>query len=673
MAAATPLPLSKKSHEAFIAYYNTLQNNQNKVRGIRRSRYAKIDREYQREVDLTEENTLAKSANASGDTTRFRNITVPVIMPQVEAAVVYQSSVFLTGQPLFGVVSSPEYIAEAKKLEALIDEAAIKGGWARELMMFFRDGFKYNFAPLEVSWTREVTSVVTTDVTKSTTSGVPKEVLWEGNSVRRLDPYNTFVDPRVPASEVYKKGEFAGYTELMSRIMLKQYIAELPDVIVTNVRDALESGTTGSYNNSEGYNYYTPDINPEVSTTEYQGSGTDWMAWCGLNKLEGANSIAYKDVYEVTTLYTRVLPSEFLLRIPKANTPRIYKLIIINHQHIIYAEAQTNAHNYLPILVGQPAEDGLSYQTKSLATNGSDFQNLTTSYMTSIIASRRRAVTDRVLYDPSRITAAHINSANPSAKIPVRPAAYGKNISEAVYQFPYREDQQGASMQQIQTILGLADQLVGQNRASQGQFVKGNKTLQEFESVMSNANGRDQMAAILLEHQVFTPMKQILKLDLLQYQGGTTIYDRSQRQVVEVDPVQLRKAVMEFKVSDGLVPASKLLNSETFAVAMQVIGSSPQISSSYNISQLFSYIMKTQGADIEAFEKFPEQVAYEQAVSQWQGIMQLAIEKGIDPATLNAGPMPEPTQFGYNPQKVKPAPEAANQPSEQAQLTGVLP
>lgn len=669
MAAATPLPLSKASHTAFIAYYNVLQNNQANVRGTRRSRFTNIDRQYQREMDSTDENVMAKQANAAGDSSRFRNMTVPVVMPQVEAAVVYQSSVFLTGQPILGVVASPEYIDEAKKMETLIDNAAIRGGWARELMMFFRDGFKYNFAPLEVSWVSEVTSVVNTDVSKSVTNGSVKEVLWAGNKIRRLDPYNTFVDPRVPASEVYSKGEYGGYTELMSRIMLKQFIASIPDVIVANVRDALESGVVSVAVGSDSQSYYVPAINPDISSTEYQGTGTDWMKWCGLNK--DGSSIAYKDVYEVTTLYTRVLPSEFALRIPKANTPQIYKLVIVNHQHIIYAEVQTNAHNYLPILVGQPAEDGLSYQTKSLATNGADFQALATSYMTSIIASRRRAINDRVLYDPSRVTSAHINSANPSAKIPVRHSAYGKNLSDAVYQFPYREDQQGANMQQIQTILGLADQLAGQNRASQGQFVKGNKTLQEFDTVMQNANGRDQMAAILLEHQVFTPMKHIIKLDILQYQGGTTIYDRSNKQVVEVDPVQLRKAVMEFKVSDGLVPASKLLNTESFSVAMQVIGSSPQISAGYNIGPLFSYIMKTQGADITAFEKSPEQLAYEQAAGQWQGIMQLAIEKGIDPETLGAGPMPQPQQFGYNPQQNKPAPAGAVNPSNQTQPEGV--
>lgn len=667
MATATVVPLTKESQKLFISYYSNILKSQKTVRGSRRNRFSHIDRVYQRELDQTEEQKRAKQANNNGDPSRYQNMTVPVVMPQVEAAVTYQSSVFLTGLPIFGVVANPQFMDEAIQMEALLEQASIKGGWVRELILFFRDGFKYNFAPIEVSWNKEVTHTISTDLAKDVNQGVVTQTIWEGNSLKRLDPYNTFVDNRVPPSEVYKDGEYAGYTKLMSRIKLKSLIAELPDKIISNIAPAFSSGTaTLSLSaDAESEDYYVPTINPDIDPSEFVGTGTNWIAWAGLNDTAGRKGMEYKDSYYVTTLYTRVLPSEFNLKVPASNTPQIYKLIIVNHEHIIYCERQTNAHGYLPILIGQPLEDGLSYQTKSLADNGAPFQNLATAYMTSIIDSRRRAISDRLLYDPSRVLSAHINSANPSAKIPVRPAAFGKNLSESVYAFPYREDQTGVGMQQIQTILGLANQLTGQNQAQQGQFVKGNKTLQEFESVMNNANGRDQLASLLLEYQVFVPLKLILKLDILQYQGGTTIYNRDRRKVVEIDPLALRKAVIEFKVTDGLTPASKVLNSDAFSVAMQVIGSSPQISGNYNLPQLFSYIMKTQGAEITDFEKSPEQVAYEQALSAWQGTMQLAIEKGIDPKTLNLGPQPLPKEFNYNPQNNNPAPEDNQEPAQQ--------
>lgn len=655
MTASTVVPLTKKAQAAFIAYYESIQLMANHTRAEFRARYVEIDKTYQREVDRTNEQIRAKAANKAGDSNRFQNMTVPIVMPQVETAVSYQTSVFLTGSPIFGTVASPEFMDEALQLETVLENDSIKGGWTRQLMMSFRDGMKYNFAPVEATWAEEVTYSVETNLNENVKTGTPKEVIYSGNKLTRWCPYNTFVDTRVAPTEVYKHGEFAGHTEIMSRIRLKGFIAALPDKQIANIKPAFESTSQiMSATDSGAQNYYIPPINPTISETDLLGVGdTNWLKWAGLSSTTKNKDIDYKDSYEVTTMYCRILPAEFDQRVANANTPQIYKLIIVNHSVIIFAELQTNAHNNIPVFIGQPLEDGLGYQTKSLATNGTSFQELASAYMNSIIASKRRAISDRTIYDPSRITSAAINSSNPSAKIPVRPSAYGKNVGDAVYAFPYREDQTANSMQQVQAILGLANQLSGQNQASQGQFVKGNKTLQEFDSVMANANGRDQMASILYESQLFTPLKEVLKINILQFKGGDTIYNRDAAKVVEIDPVALRKAVLEFKVTDGLTPASKMLNTDSFATALQVIGSSPQIGAEYNQGQLFSYLMKTQGADLKAFEKSPAQVAYEQALNSWQQLAAIALDKGVDPKKLPPQPLPE--QYGYNPEDNKPA------------------
>lgn len=659
MAASTPIVLSAKSQEAFIAFYQSVQYAQDSSRPKTRSNLERIDKAYQRETDTSQEQVRAQAYNRAGDPSKYQNAVVPVVMPQVEAAVTHQTSVFLTGQPLFGVVAAPQFIDEALQMETILEDESVRGGWARQLVLWFRDCNKYNFGALEVDWTEEVTFSVETSLQEDLKAGIPKEVIWSGNRVRRLDPYNTFIDKSCDPSDVYKDGDYAGYTEFKTRIQLKSLIASLPSKIIGNIVPAFESSpqSEGGTTASDSYSFYIPDINPEIDTSTDRAN-TNWMKWAGLSAAPGSHKINYKDGYDVTTVYVRILPSEFVLNVPNANTPQIYRLIIVNHQHIIYAERQTNAHGYIPIFIGQPLEDGLGDQTKSLGENGIPFQELATTYMTSVIAARRRAIGDRTIYDPSRITSAHINSSNPSAKMPVRPAAYGSKISDAVYQFPYKDDQSSGAMQQISVLLGLANQLSGQNQAQQGQFVKGNKTLHEYESVMQNAAGRDQLAALLIEFQVFVPLKHVLKLNILQYQGGTTIYNRDQNQVVEIDPIQLRRAVLEFKISDGLVPASKLLNTDSFSVALQVIGSSPEIAAGYNVPQLFSYIMKTQGARITEFEKSPEQLAYEQAVGAWQQVVQLAIEKGTVEGEEQGKlpPQPKPEEFGYDPSGNKPAP-----------------
>lgn len=650
----TPVRLPYKSQQSIIEYANQafqLLHNQWNFR----EQLRQVDLAYIRENDFTKNNQAAKIANRYGDADRFQNITVPVVMPAVEAATTYQASVFLTGYPLFGVVSSPEYEDEALQLETVIANQSLRGGWVRELMMNFRDGFKYNLGCIEVAWDRVVTPTFETDLSFSSTQGKPKEVIWEGNCIRRCNLYNTFWDSRVTPTEVHSKGEFAGYTKLYSRTGLKQLIQELPDVIIENVKAAFESGlgATGTVTSSID-TYYMPQINPEATLNRNAKAEMDWMQWANLSASE--KNIQYKNIYEVTTLYARIIPSDFSIIVPSSNTPQIWKLVIVNHSVVISAERQTNAHNYLPMLFSQPLEDGLDYQTKSLATNVKPIQEFVSAMSNSVIAARRRAISDRTLYDPSRISEAHINSPNPSAKIPVRPAAYGKNISESVHAFPFRDDQSGTVLQEMPIYLQMGNMIAGQNAAKQGQFVKGNKTRDEYQSVMSNANGRDQMVAMLYEAQLFTPLKEILKINILQYQGGTSIYNKEAKKVINIDPIKLRTAVMEFKISDGLTPTDKLISSDTLQVGLQVLGSSPAISQQYNVGKLFSYLMKTQGADVAAFEKSPEQLAYEQAVQQWQAaVQQITLQlKGLDPQAIqqvlkSLPPQPLPAQYNYVP------------------------
>jgi hypothetical protein len=635
--------ISDASQEALLQYLRACKHLGYNSWDLRNN-MRKTDLDYARENDFTDAQLKAKLANSLGDSTKFQNIVVPVVLPQVEAAVTYQASVFLSGVPIFGVVSAPQYIDQAKQLETIIDTQAIRGGWAGQLIMGFRDSFKYNFSPIELDWCLETIPSIQTDLTaQNSNSYKVDKVSWEGNVLKRKDPYNTFWDVRYPVSEVSQKGEFIGYSELASRLEIKRYLASTPGVISSNIKACLEapSPSVTISADTSGLGFYIPQISQSHIVTAATTQNFDWFKWAGLDSL--GHKIQYKNVYEKTVLYCRILPGEFGLEVPAKYTTQPWKLVFIN-QVLIYAQPLTFAHDTLPILFLCPNNDGLALQTKSYAKNGEPFQSVTSALMNSVIASRRRAISDRVLYDPSRIAPAQINSDNPSAKIPIRPAAYGKPLSESVYQFPYRDDQ---------SQIALGNTLQGQNQAKQGQFVKGNKTLHEYQSVMNNANGRDQMISLGFEGQFFTPLKELIKLNILQYQKGGDLYSRELKSTVIVDPIALRKASTHFKLSDGLLPSDKIISGDAWQTSIQAISTSPQIGAAYNLGPMFSYLMKTQGADIAEFEKPAEQIAYEQAVQQWQlaiqSITEQAIKAQADLTKLQYPPQPLPQQFNYTP------------------------
>lgn len=585
------------------------------------------DFSYMRENNIGTEHLRARAANAYGDKSRIQDVTIPIVMPQVEAGVGYLHNVFLSGYPIFGVVSDPKNIDEALQMDTLMAEHGIRGGWVRQFNLFFRDALKYNIAALEVDWCEETVYKAETDVLSANgeTKARPTEVTWSGNRIRRLDPYNTFWDMRVSPAEVHQHGEFAGKIELMSRIRFKQFIQDLPNKIISNVKTAMESS-----GNAGTENYYIPQLNPTAFMQRNgKSSGSfDWEAWA---RDDIEQKIKYKNMYEVTTLYARIIPQDFGMAVPSRNMPQIWKLIIVNNSTLIYAERQTNAHNYLPILVAQPLEDGLGYQTKSFAQNVAPLQNIGSAIINASMHSRRRAVYDRIAYDPSRVNSEDINSSNPIARIPMRPAAYGKPIGEAFYQFPFRDDQTAGAMQELQMISSFAEMTNGVNKAQQGQFVKGNKTRHEYQDVMSHSNDRFMTIAQFLESQVFTPIKEILKLNILQYAPAQDVYNRETKATVTVNPLDLRKKSLEFKVADGLLPIDKLIDADTFQVVLQVAGASPQIQQDFDIVGFMLYYFKTQGAkNLEDFRFTDEQK--QQRMAQQQQAMMMQQQQGVPQA-----------------------------------------
>ncbi len=638
MANNTPFSLSSKSQEGLVEYFKAIRNKFRQDYGIH-DRMRDVDLLYQRENNWNLDNIGAKLANRYGDASKYQDITVPVVMPQVETGVTYQASVFLTGTPLFGAVSSPQFQDAAVQLETIIDNQAIRGKWTAELIKVFRDALKYNIYGLEVSWDSVVTASIDTDLQFSPTIGKPKEVIWEGNTLKRLDPYKMFWDTSVPLHDVSQYAEFAGYHEVISRIALKQLLQRLPDKIISNVTKAFES----SFDLSE---IYLPQINPDSFVDREEQGTFNWAAWAGV--ADGRNDIDYKDKYVKSVLYARILPSEFNIRAPGANTPQIWKFIIINNQHIVYAERQTNAHERLPILMGSAMDDGLDYQTKSPAENVAPVQQVSSALMNSVIAARRRDISDRTLFDPTVIKEKDINSPNPSAKIPARVSAYGKKLSDSVYPFPFRDTASTTILQELPGIMKFADSITGQNQATQGQFTKGNRTRHEFAEIQGNANSRNQLMALSFEANLFSPLKEMLKINILQFQGASILYSRDKQQEVNIDPIALRKAVLEFKISDGLIPTDKLINADAFQIALQTIGTSPQIGQGYNIAPMFSYLMKTQGAQITEFEKDPELLQYEQAVQAWQQTVLAVMQQNPETSQEQLPPQPKPTDFGLD-------------------------
>lgn len=606
--AVSPLPskdkagsltrLSEASQKSLVKYVDSALQ-QHKRRTDMHQKMAMIDVAYARYTESTMFGTEADGTTgvdlAAGNVqcgVALKNITVPIVVSQVDSFVGYLADVFLSGYPIFPVVSSPANRKDAEKLQSIIDTHAIVGAYPRQLLKFIRDGIKYNFSGLEVDWAPIDRYSITTNIMKPLDAAGAKKSTEAYNKIKRIDPYNLITDPRIEdmADNPYC-GEFGGYVELLSRVELTRTLQRLIDTDYGyNTTSSLHTdlgkdgksplpGYTGIYYKEK------PQISELIQSKNFNNYGDfDWERW--MNSQPSRAGRPVKGLYEVTTLYARIIPSDHEMSGPNRNIPQIWKLRTVNNDKLIHAQRIISAYDLLPILIGQPLEDGFAEQTQSVGEMQIPMQEAVSTLYNIRFNAARRAVSDRGIYDPKILDSSDVNSAAPAAKIPIKPNSLlgGKTLEHAYRSIPFDPRGTDNVIQDAREVMAMSGMLTGLNKPQQGEFQKGNKSVQEWSDTMAGSDNRLRLPALCLEYQVFLPLKEQLKLNIYQY-GPTGIFqDLKNGQTVEVaqeDIEKLRKVVLFFKIADGYIPASKLASTQTIMTIMQLISQSQILQASY--------------------------------------------------------------------------------------------
>ena len=597
------------------------------------------DRSYSRQLDITNEHIKAARGNLAGDARKLQNMAVPIVMPQVESAVAYQAGVYLTSYPIFGVVSAPENMSQAQQFETVLGQQSQRYGWTREMIKIFRNAQKYNFGAGVCLWETTPLKAVVTD-SDPTTAGraALKEYKYGGNRIRSIDVYNCFQDMTVSPSDIHTHGEYFGWNEVVPRIMLKRMLRALDSSKTTQATEAFNSRFAGITNSdSSGLTYYRPVINRLEGAGlvgSNIGGGTNWGQWAGLPGARNNANINCAENYLVTHFLCRAAPADFGA---PGNDDVVFYGIIVNWNTVVYVEQLNVGHDYLPAFVMQPNEDGLGYQTQSMADNAAPFQDMSSALWNATLESKRRAVFDRLIYNPRFIDKKDIDPVSSVARIPLRNAIMAKDGNEmarAIYQIPYRDENASTNLQMSEMISGMADQATGQNKVDRGQFQPGNKTRTEFTTTMQNSNSRQQLSALAIQGQFMTPLKEVIKSNVMQFQTSDTILNREKKQLVKVDPVQLRQAILEFQLTDGMLSSDKMMSPELLMVFLQTAQSIPTMATEYDIMGMFMYWAKLQGAVwLDDFKRNPQQ--QQQFLSMTQQTM--AAQNPPVPAPPDAG------------------------------------
>ena len=557
---------------------------------------------------------------------KMRPIEVPIVQPQIDTMVSQLSNIFLQGNPIFAYVSNPDNKEAMVALNALQQKHETMSRLPKELLLYFKDCCKYNYAAAEVDWVTDKTPNFANSISASPTA----EVTYSNtsyNSIKRLDLYNCFFDRICNYPDIPTEGEFYGFNKLINKVTLRSLLNNLAATTgqTSSFKEAFESSVDPCL-------YYVPEILPDNNLVNSRAF--DWYKQLGVDV--PSDTIRYKSKYVLTTVYFRAAMEDFKIQSSNPKAIRIFKAHIVNMSVVVYVEELTAAHQLLPIATSRLVDDGLRDQVKSLPESIEAVQTLVTQLHTARIADLARALSDRGIYDPLLLDKKQINDPSPTAKIPIKAFGHGKGMLSTAYMpIPYRNDAAQSLIGEGQMVSRMGEEIVGLNPVQRGGFVKGNKTLGEFQTVMGNADDRTMVYAISLDSQGLATMKEISKTNILQYQGPAKVFSTETKTVMDLNPANLRQIIFEFQVADGLKPISQFENPEVLMGALQFAAQSPQLQARYDMVKLFSWLFTVRGGtDLETFEFTPQQLQQNQmAQQQAQQAQQPQGQQNANPTT----------------------------------------
>ena len=550
---------------------------------------------------------------------RYTESGFSIVSPAVEAEVAFMYALFLSDPKIFSVVSSEKYKDLARGIQAANIEHSRHTKWLKNLLKFFRDTAKYNLGFVTATWVQRETYIPVLNDQGDREELNP--IIWEGNQVKRVDPYNAVFDHTVDISELAEHGEFFITCEAITQIELYKLLSSLKGVPenvgkVYNMNEVMWRSSNSV--TPEGLKFKELDVAEVVPSfilnTDIKKDKNSWFEFAGITEDINKSKMPKSDsLYNLNVCYVRLVPELYGCKVPEEDKIQIWKVIIVNGTHVVYIGRETNVHSFLPVGAAQPIEDSLGQNTLGLVLPLRGLQELGKQLKDRRLASLDRNISDRAIYDPNSIDPADMkrSEGKSDAKIPLRPTAREIDLKRAYMSIPFTDTTSQLFDREVAFIHQQADSQTGINAASRGQFVKGNKTLEEYQDVMSNADSKQYARAAAIESQAFSDIKHIIKWNLVQYGKEQVFQNPITGEEIQLNEAELRKAVFNFKLSDGLNPSSKFLNTQEAIGLFQLLQIMAQQDQqqgvpSIDFNKMLSHIL-LQGKNIDIEEYIPTQ------------------------------------------------------------------
>jgi hypothetical protein len=570
----------KYSEISMSKFYDRWQVNEKKIQAY---------------IDLPKYDEILREMNKSGLPPNPISVIVPYSFATVWTIVTYHMHTFCGRKPIFQVASyQAEMTQAAKNMETMLQYNADHTRLVKQLIQFFLDSSIYGVGIIRALWNVErkkrtiwvdqaPLGLVAPNGTPIQTRQSQERLVYEGNECESIDPFMFFPDPRVPMTEVNKRGEFVFWRSYTGEFTLKK--AEQQG----KLRWTDHMGTM-PVNTNKG------------SSSRNSLSGGE--ATPGASRGD-ANSTLATPFHQIDQGTVEIIPSQFGLG--DGQYPEKWLFSIANKQQIIQAEPFDADHDRHPVAVIEPHSFGYGFGQPGISDFLAPIQDSLSWFMNSHIHNVRSVMNNSLVYDPSMIEEQDLKNPKPGKLIRLKRSAYGQDVKTALQQLNVVDVTRG-NIDDMQAFMRIGDSLSAVNDNLRGiQEAGGRKTATEVRTAGEAGASRLAAQSRLISAQGLVDLSEMMSVNIQQHQTMEFYLQVVGAQEMGKGPQPITPQSLAgdfyFPVHDGTLPLDRVALFDVWKEIMMAIMQSEALQAQFPLGEIFKHVSELGGApDLANYE-----------------------------------------------------------------------
>lgn len=612
------------THAKLLEHFKTrIRFSEERMRKFH-SRWTANERRVQAYIQLSDYEQLLKNQTDAKGQPQLVNVVIPHTYATLATAVTYWLHTFTGRVPHFAVRSHQgERVRAAQTMEIVLQYNADHSRFVKWMYQFLNDCGLYGVGIMRPEF---ITRKRMRTVMKPGTPNVgwnaltPTQdfkarelrVAYQGSEICSIDPFMFFPDPRVPMSEVNKKGEFVFWRAYNGRHALKRGAAE---GLYVHVDAALEHPLPKR------------EVADGLSSARSMLTGGDPFPGAEETRTREPGFGNVGDYVQVDEGTVELVPSEFGLEgmvgdTGSADAPRKFLVTLGNLAQIIRLTPFDHDHDMHPVCVAEPHTMGYGFGQPSMTDFGAPFQDLLGWLFNSHMENVRNAVSNMLVVDPSRVEMQDLKRKPTGGRlIRLKRSAYGTDVQEAIKQLQVVDVTRG-HLGDMELVTRLADSLTGVGDNMRAiQSAGGRKSATEIRVTADSGASRLAATAKVISGQSLVDLTEQMSLDNQQFLEHEfalqSLGDRWLKDPIMVKPDDI-VGDFYYPIHDGTLPVDKTAMFDLWRELFGLILQDMQLRTVYDVPRIFDFVAELGGAyNVEQFKI--QMVPDEMAMAMAQG------------------------------------------------------